>query len=397
MVKKPTYEELEQRIEGLEKKISDHLTYDDFTKELSERYLRIFEAVPVSIVILDKNGRIKDINPYHLTHIGKEKATKEHYLKYNILDFPSVIAAGLQDEHQSVLKGKPFNLKSVRFPVTTGGRVRFFNIRGVPIFKNTDVIGAIIIHEDITEPKQTEEALVRLNKTLDIKVKERTRQLKRLNEHLVYSEERERNSLASDLHDSVAQSLGLSLSMIKELTEVNCKVDTGTGNLSKIQGHLEQAIRETRSLIYQLYPPILKDFDIDIALGFLIEESNEKYDTDFRYINNLDDSVHLIEANKITLYRAVNELIINIVKHSGSKKAEIELSKDIDMLMLKVEDYGRGFNVETINKTNFCGFGLYGLSERFKNIGGTIKIESTIGKGTQTIICIPIMSKVLNE
>ena len=65
--------------------------------------------------------------------------------------------------------------------------------------------------------------------------------------------------------------------------------------------------------------------------------------------------------------------------------------------MLKVEDYGKWFNVATINKNNFRGFGLYKLSERFKNIGGTIEIESLPGKGTKIIICIPIMSEVLTE
>ena len=389
MSKKPTYEEIEQRMVELEAEIAELRIRDDsIIKELSTRYSSIFESVPASIVLLDKNGKIKDINPYHVSHIGKGKTVRKDYLNYNILEYPSVVAAGLQDEHKRVLNGESINLKSVHYPLTTGGRSRFFNIRGVPLFKNNKVIGAIIIHEDITKHKLAEEKLIELNNTLNKKVKERTNDLMRLNEHLVYSEEMERSNLASDLHDGIAQILAISVSRLKDIKDQDSVNDLD--GLSEIQAHIEHAIREIRMMIFQLCPPILKDFDIDISLGFLIEEMNEKYHADIEYINNLDVPVRLIEANKIIIYRAVNELIINVIKHSGLKEAKIELSKDNNTILIKIQDHGSGFEINTKNKSDFCGFGLYSLSERFNNMGGEIIIKSEPGKGTKIAMSVPM-------
>jgi len=389
MSKDLTYEEQKQKIVELEDEIAKLRIRDDtIINDLATRYSSIFDSVPASIVLLDQKGTIKDINPYHVNNIGFGKTVKKDYLNKNILKFPSVVAAGLQEEHKSVLDGKSINLKNVHYPFTTGGKSRFFNIRGVPLFKNNKVIGAIIIHEDITEQKKTEEELIDLNKTLNIKVDERTNDLKRLNEHLIYSEEMERSNLASDLHDGIAQLLAMSVSKIKDIKETVSIHNINT--ISEIQDHMEHAIREIRMLIFQLCPPILKDFDIDIALGYLIEEMNEKYQADIQYVNNLDGPVNLTEASKITIYRGVNELIMNVIKHSGLKEAKIELSKNGNTIITKIEDQGHGFDINDINKNNFCGFGLYSLYERFKNMGGKLIVNSSPGKGTKIAMSVPV-------
>jgi len=244
---------------------------------------------------------------------------------------------------------------------------------------------------EVTERKHTEEKVKNLNKALDRKVKERTNELKRLNEHIIYAEENERKAVAVDLHDSVAQSLALSISKIKNIQE-SCEPNN-LEIISEIQGHLELAVKETRSLIYQLSPPILDDFEIDIALGFLIEESNQKHDMDIKYINIIDNPIHLTKSNKTTLYRSVNELINNIIKHSGSKDAEIEISKKENFILLRVEDTGVGFDSNKFTKKNFYGFGIYSISERIKNLGGNFVLFSKLGKGTKILLSIPILSE----
>lgn len=68
---------------------------------------------------------------------------------------------------------------------------------------------------------------------------------------------------------------------------------------------------------------MLDDFDIDIALGFLIEQMNLQHLSDFEYINNTDQPIPLPQGLKITLYRAVSELVTNILKHSGVKPVRL--------------------------------------------------------------------------
>jgi len=234
-----------------------------------------------------------------------------------------------------------------------------------------------LLNQEITERKQAE-ALLRKNE----------KQLKTLNKHLIYAEEKERSNISVNLHDTVVQTLGLSVSKIKTMEESDDV--NNVAMLSDVQELIEQSLNEIRQLIYQLCPPVLKDFDIATAIGFLVEEINEKFHFDITFINNLEDSIDIDEPKKITLYRAANELILNIIKHSGVKEAKIEFSKNKSAVFLKVEDNGIGFDMAAINENHFNGFGLYGLSERCENMDGNVKIESILGKGTKTTICLPV-------
>jgi len=244
------------------------------------------------------------------------------------------------------------------------------------------------LNREIEDRKTAELRLTEFNETLDKKIKEKTRDLHMINEHLIYSEESERKKLASELHDSVAQSLAISVSKLKNVKESSSVNDPE--NLSVIQGHIEQAIQEVRLLIHHLCPPVLADFGIDIAIGYLVEQTNEMNQTQITYFNGLDEEIHMSEIIKTTLYRAVNEIISNFIKHSGVNEAEIEIVKNKNDLCIRFEDHGSGFDLVS-NKTKiFSGFGLYSLSERCNNMGGNIQIDSAPGKGTKIVICAPI-------
>lgn len=215
-----------------------------------------------------------------------------------------------------------------------------------------------------------------------------TDQLKRLNEHLVFSEEMERKTIASDLHDSIAQTLALGISKIKNMHIPETPVSQE--DLEEIQEVLEQAIREIRSLIYKLSPPILDDFDIDIALGFLVEETNAQHQTRFTYTNNLENPVDLNPALKLTLYRATDELITNILKHAKTQRAEFEIWTMDGQICIRVEDEGVGMDIKQTKDLQGFGFGLYSISERMENFGGRLDIISEPGKGTKITLTAPI-------
>ena len=163
-------ESLERRVEERTKKLvekSEKLMSEivkrglaeETLRESEEKYRGIFERVPVSIILLDRNGQIIDVNPYHVSHIGKGKTTREDYVGKNVLTHPSIVNAGVSGIYADVLKGKPFDLKEVFFPTTTGGTAAYLNVKGVPLLKDGDVIGALTMHEDVTECKRMEFAL----------------------------------------------------------------------------------------------------------------------------------------------------------------------------------------------------------------------------------------------
>jgi len=216
---------------------------------------------------------------------------------------------------------------------------------------------------------------------------EQADRLRELNEHLVYSDESERKLIASDLHDSVAQTLGMGISRTRDLIESDDP--PRPDQIMAIQNTLEQAAREIRTLIYKLSPPILDDFDIDIAIGALIEETNDREGTAYQYINHVTDPVSLSHPLKITLYRAANELLTNIQKHAGTPDATIQLWISGTDLCLQVEDSGPGMEAGSLKPSKEKGFGLYSLSERIRNFGGTLTITSTPGKGTKILLTAP--------
>jgi len=139
--------------------ITERKQAEEALQESEKRYRNIFETIPVSIIVLDKDGQMVDINPYHLTQIAKGQIPKGDFIGKNIVTHPTIVKSGLSETYKKVLKGEPFDHKDVYFPLLTTGTDGYFNVRGVPLLKDDVVIGAIIIHEDITERKWMEEAL----------------------------------------------------------------------------------------------------------------------------------------------------------------------------------------------------------------------------------------------
>ncbi len=143
MAKKPTYRELEQRINELEE---------------SERIFRsVFDSIPASIVLVDKEGRIIDVSPHHLSHIGEGKASAKAYVEKNILTHPSVVDAGLSEVYRKLLQGVPIDETEVSYTAITSDVPAYYNLNAVPLRENDEIIGAIILHEDISRRKRLEE------------------------------------------------------------------------------------------------------------------------------------------------------------------------------------------------------------------------------------------------
>ncbi len=122
-------------------------------------YKTIFDKAPVSIILIDKEGLIIDINPYHINKAGLGDKTRKDYINKNITLLPSIINAGVSKYYKGLLEGKAFDLKDVYFPFTMVEKTGFFNIKGVPLIHGKKVVGGIVIHEDITNFKRAEESL----------------------------------------------------------------------------------------------------------------------------------------------------------------------------------------------------------------------------------------------
>ncbi len=260
------------------------------------------------------------------------------------------------------------------------GTERMVHVRAEPFCnpegKQTRMRGTV---QDVTEQTRIEAQLRRSQE-----------KLRSLTAELEIAEERERRRIAGDLHDSVGQILAFSTRELKGLQKG--LPQRFAPALQEITDQLDQAIKQARTLSFDLSPSVLYDLGLEHA----IEELTEKFSNEKKiqcHFTNDPVAKPLAEYVKILLYRAVRELLINIMKHADATRVHISIRKNKNHIEIGVEDDGRGFDAGNLaapsSKTS--GFGLFNISQRLDHLGGQMEIVSTPGKGVKVKIIAPLV------
>lgn len=208
---------------------------------------------------------------------------------------------------------------------------------------------------------------------------------------LISSQESERKRIAAELHDS----LGQSLAIIKNLALLGLK-SPADEKLSRNQFEIiteqsTQAIDEVKNISYNLRPYLLDRLGLKMAIESMINKVAEASRIEFSI--RIDDLEGVFTSEQeISLYRIVQECVNNTIKHSRASQAEVVMRRDGEMVEISVRDDGRGFVVEEADQTEKArrGFGLFGITERAKLLGGTLAIRSSPDDGTAITVRIPI-------
>ncbi len=244
--------------------------------------------------------------------------------------------------------------------------------RGAQPFAN----GIII---DITNQKRAEAELITYQE-----------RLRRMGTELLLTEERERRRIAVDLHDHIGQALAISKIKLKTLQK-----STGDqiikSDLDSLLELTEEMIRETRSLTLELSPPILYELGLEAAVEWLAEEIQDKHglQTFFEH----DHRPKAVDGDiRVFLFRAVRELLMNVVKHAQASQASITMRSTADSLRITVQDDGLGFRPEEAGSHSgvFSGFGLFSIRERLEPLGGALEIVSEPDAGTSATLIAPL-------
>jgi signal transduction histidine kinase len=228
-----------------------------------------------------------------------------------------------------------------------------------------------------------------LTDSLEARVRERTRQLRMLTAELALTEERERRVLAQDLHDGLGQILAIlkiKLTSIKE-SERRGKLES---SLQEIEGLIDLSNQSVRTLMMQLSPPVLQALGLAPALEWLGEEMERIYGLSV-HIENHGVPIVLGEPARTTIFRAVRELLINVSKHAGCKKAEVKCVHAENIVTITVTDHGDGFSYDPSRPmpVGDLGFGLISMKDRIEFIGGDMSIDTEPGRGTTVTIVFP--------
>ena len=194
---------------------------------------------------------------------------------------------------------------------------------------------------------------------------------------------KERNRLARELHDSVAQTLyGLTLQAEAASRKLNAgQTDEVSDYLHEIRDSSQQTLKETRLLIFELRPPILEEEGLVPALRERLESVENR--------SGLKTQINLQEVGRLPggiesgLYGISNEVLNNILKHAHATEIKVSLEKGSGKIVLEISDNGIGF--EPASAETHGGLGLKGIKERAEQIGGKLQIRSG-ENGTQVIV-----------
>jgi signal transduction histidine kinase/ligand-binding sensor domain-containing protein len=197
---------------------------------------------------------------------------------------------------------------------------------------------------------------------------------------LISSQETERKRIAAELHDG----LGQNLLIIKNRALIALKKREETAaqtQLEEISTTVSHAIEEVRSIARNLRPLQLDRLGLTQAIKSIV--TNVSNSSAISFGSEIDPIDGLFSAeSEINLYRIVQEGINNIVKHSGATEALVAIRREEQAIQLVIQDNGRGFNTEAAPDANGGGFGLAGIGERARMLGGRASFHSAPGKGT---------------
>lgn len=204
---------------------------------------------------------------------------------------------------------------------------------------------------------------------------------------LAVLEERER--IGMDLHDGVIQSIygvGLTLENARMLLRDNPQY--AEARLNKAMGDLNNTIRDIRNYILDLRPRQLRGENIMEGLNRLVAEFRQNTKSEVTLAGPksefLDD---LPQTHAMALFHIFQEALANIAKHANASRVAVDLWTTSDRVLLEVQDNGRGFDLETVNKT--VGHGLANMQTRVAGVGGDLEITSTPGEGTTILAWVP--------
>jgi signal transduction histidine kinase len=215
-------------------------------------------------------------------------------------------------------------------------------------------------------------------------------QLRDLASELSLVEERERKSIASDLHDQIGQALA----MIKLKLMGLPRSPDGSGlrrEMDDIHQMLDRAIQHTRNLTFEISPPVLYELGLVPAIEWLGEQFQAKHQLKV-LIESRRRHLKLSDEMQFVLFKTVRELLVNAVKHSGAGRVRIALKSRGRRLSLTVRDDGSGFDPDKLKNASIrgSGFGLVSIRERLKCLGGDLAISSAPGSGTTAEVTVKL-------
>jgi PAS domain S-box-containing protein len=346
-------------------------------QESERKYRSLFENLNLGVMEVDNaekivwvNRSFEDLTGYSLDYLKGKNARKTFLV--------TTLGSRQMQDVVKKRKAKQDSIYEIKMRKQDGGLLDIV-ISGSPIMDmNGQVKGSVGIHWDVTAIRKMEK---------QIEEEKQIRQ-KEIMQATIQAEEQQRLVMGNELHDGVGHILTYT-SLFLQMAFNGAQTDPAM--LSKAQAKVEEALAEVRRIPRNLMPNALTDLGLKEAIIELFNQYHSLNKTKFQLECKPTDFKGIPVELTRTLYRIVQELISNTVKHAEAGQVNLQFKRTAKLFSLHYKDNGKGFDL----KKNKTGVGLQSITNRVYFYGGTSKIQAAPGKGCQMTIEWPLQN-ILN-
>jgi PAS domain S-box-containing protein len=344
---------------------------EEALREREEKYRLLFNAESDAVIVFDGESRkFIDVNAAAVQLYGYGH---EEFLDMFLKDI-SAEPDKSENSLQQILAGEIMKIP-LRYHKKKDGTIFPVEVSaGLFEMKERKIVIGVV--RDISERIKTGK-----------KIKIYHQRLSELASKIALIAEDERRRFADELHDLTGQNLALAKIKLSELRDSL----PDKRILDEVYQLIEEAVASTRSLTFELSPPILYEIGFEAAAEWLGEQILRKYNISFHFDDDMQPKPLSDEA-KVLLFVSLRELIVNIAKHSKALNAIVTLRSEGNMLYVSVSDDGIGFEASSLDFhiMKATSFGLFSTRERVERLGGRLEIVSQPGKETTVTMIVPL-------
>jgi len=327
-------------------------------KESEKRFTTLFHNSSDEIFLADIEGNFLEVNQVACESLGYKQAEFKS-MNFSDIKTPKYVDK-VRENIQLILARGKHTYESEH--ISKQGRVLSLEMKSRLInYQGNKAI--LSIARDITERKQVERKILRA---------------------VINAEERERERIASEIHDDLGPLMSTIKLYVNELESDDLTEDESTEFLHKANEILDEAISSTRTIANNLTPRVIIDFGLIRALDSFCKKLNLSQKINIIYEASITERFD--QTIELVLYRVVTELLNNSMKHAAASKIEVHLEKFDNILQLTYMDDGVGFDLDRVLKQEDSGMGLKNIISRLQSINGTYRIHSKKEAGTLVVV-----------